>query len=305
MYEIVVIGNPLYNSISTPEFHTDGRILTGPAMNISQVITRLEIQEIVAVGAIGHDFKDKFVEDVDHLGIPEYYVVETESTGGFHISCDDGGAPTMKLLSQARPLRIRDIPEEFLNAENIVVAPSYREIDSEIIEWLSDSSDATIILDAQGMGYIAQDDGFVSVNPRQDMIHHALSYANVVKMERSLWRIITGESDPLLAAEHIVEDGADIGITMLSSMGAVIYDGNEFYIVPLDREVRRNVLGASDAFLGAFVVGMVQQRNMLDTSALASSAASFVLETSCAEFKISSHELLRKQQSILDRIVIK
>ena len=155
------------------------------------------------------------------------------------------------------------------------------------------------------MGHVAQEDGFVSVNPHQDRTHHALGFANVVKMERSLWRIITGESDPLLAAEHLVEDGADIGITMVSSMGAVIYDGNEFYIVPVDRTVRRNVLGASDAFLGAFTVGMVQEKSMTERAALASGAASLVMETSCAEFKISMEDLVRRQHIIIDRIVVK
>ncbi|MFW9918484.1 MAG: PfkB family carbohydrate kinase [Candidatus Thorarchaeota archaeon] len=305
MYEIAVIGNPLYNSVSTVEFQTEERILSGPAINISQVIAKLNVHEIVTIGAIGVDFRDRFANDIDILGIPEYYAIDSPSTGGFHISCDDGGAPTIELIGAARALKIRDIPEEFLNSEYIVIAPGYREIDSELVEWISDTSDATIILDVQGMGVRADESGVVHITPNASQITEAMGYSNIIRMERPLWRMITGETDPLLAAEYIVESGAEIGIAMVSSMGAVIYDGEEFYIVPLDRSTRRNVLGASDAFLGAFVVGMLQKKSMTERSALASSAASIVMETSCAEFVLSPEELNRRQQKISDRIVVK
>ncbi|MBN2231033.1 MAG: hypothetical protein JW779_15720, partial [Candidatus Thorarchaeota archaeon] len=124
-------------------------------------------------------------------------------------------------------------------------------------------------------------------------------------MERSLWRAVTEETDPLLAVEHLVENGADIGIAMVSSMGAVIYNGDEFYIVPLEKTNRRNILGASDAFLGAFIAGMVRQESMIDVSALASSAASIVMGTSCAEFTLDPEDMQRRQKALLERIVVK
>ncbi len=305
MYEIVVIGNPMYNSISTIEFTTEGRILSGPAINISQVIAKMNVYEMATLGAIGTDFKERFVSDLDALGIPEYYSIDSPTTGGFHISCDDGGAPTLELIASARSIRIRDFPEEFLDTKYLVIAPGYREIDSELVEWISDSSNATIVLDAQGMGIKANESGNVQVNPKENQITEAMRYSNIVRMERPIWRAITGETDPLLAAEYLVENGIEIGIAMVSSMGAVIYDGEEFYIVPLERTVRRNVLGASDAFLGAFVVGMLQEQSMADRSALASGAASIVMEANCAEFILSPDELQRRQQNIVDRIVVK
>ena len=92
---------------------------------------------------------------------------------------------------------------------------------------------------------------------------------------------------------------------MLSSMGAVIYDSQDFYIIPLDKKIRRNVLGASDAFLGAFVVGMLRDDNMISRFALASSAASIVMESTCADFNLMPDEIMTRRQTIADRITIK
>ncbi|MHA1906250.1 MAG: PfkB family carbohydrate kinase [Candidatus Thorarchaeota archaeon] len=305
MYEIVVIGNPIYNTITTPYIETDGRILSGPAVNISQTATKLGVDDIALIGSMGADYRERFPNDLERLGIPEYFAIDSPTTGGFHIHCDDDGHPTMTLIERSRELGIRDIPEEFLSAQIIVIAPAFRETELELIEWMSTSSDAELVLDTQGVGRGADDAGNIEPRTRGGLIEQLLDLVNVVKMERPLWRLITGESDPLLAAEFLVEHGADIGITMLSSMGAVVYNGNEFFIVPLEREATRNVIAASDAFLAAFSVGMTRVADMTERAALASSAASIVMEHSCAEFSLIPEEIQNRQKAIMDRIVIK
>ncbi len=305
MYDIVVIGNPLYNSVSTPEFSTEGRILSGPAMNIGRTIAELNISAMVVIGALSKEYHSRFREDINSIGIPEYYALESPTTAGFHISCDEDGAPTVRLLDSARGLKIRDIPDEFLRSSAIIIAPGYREIDSELVGWISDSSDASIILDTQGMGIKADEHGLVGVRPDGNGINESLKHAQVAKLERPIWRQVTGESDPLLAAEAVVEKGVEIAIIMLSSMGAVVYDGNEFLIAPFEKAARRNVLAFSDAFLASYVVGLVQRTAKLERTALASSAASIIMEGNCSEFSIAPEELHRRKMTLLERIVIK
>jgi sugar/nucleoside kinase (ribokinase family) len=305
MYDIVVIGNPLYNSVSTPEFTAKERILSGPAINISRTVAELGIGEMVVIGALSHEFQSRFTEDLNSIGIPEHYALESPTTGGFHINCDEDGAPTVQLLDSARSLKIRDIPDEFLRSRAIIVAPSYREIDSELVGWISDSSDALIVLDTQGMGIRADEHGLVGVRPNGNDIQDSLEHVQVAKLERPVWRQVTGESDPLLAAENIVERGVEIAIIMLSSMGAVVYDGSEFLITPFEKAARRNVLAFSDAFLASYAVGLVQRTAKLERAALASSAASIIMEGSCTEFSIAADELHRRKTTLLERIVIR
>ncbi|MCK5151177.1 MAG: carbohydrate kinase family protein [Candidatus Thorarchaeota archaeon] len=305
MYEIVVIGNPIYNIITTPYIETDGRVLSGPAANISQTAAKLGVDEIAIIGAIGDDYRERFPADLEQLGIPEYYAIESPTTGGFHIHCDDEGHPTLTLIERARDLRIRDIPEEFLSSNVLVFAPAFGEINLELVEWISTSTDAELVLDAQGLGRRADAEGNIEVYAGGEVLQQLVELVDVVKVERPLWRLLTGETDPLLAAEYLVEHGAAIGIAMLSSMGAVVFDGNEFYIVPLEKESTRNVIAASDAFLAAFVVGMTRVIDMTERAALASSAASIVMEHSCAEFALVPEEVQSRQKSIIDRIVIK
>ncbi|MDF1538076.1 MAG: PfkB family carbohydrate kinase [Candidatus Thorarchaeota archaeon] len=305
MYEIVVIGNPLYNTIAMPDIETKENLLSGPAVNISHVSAKLGIDNLAIIGAIGNDYREKMVTDLEYLGVPEYYAVESPQTGGFHIHCEDDGLPVLSLLGRARNLRILDIPEEFLDSKYIVLSPAFREIDIELIEWISNSTDAQIVLDTQGMGRDVDSQGMVFPSSNGGKLEQVLELVDVVKMERPLWRIVTDESDPLLAAEFLVEHGTDIGIAMLSSMGSVVYDGDEFYIVPMERSSTRNVIAASDAFLAAFTVGMLQAKNMAERAAFASGAASIVIEHSCAELSFAQDELDYRQQSIIDRIVIK
>jgi sugar/nucleoside kinase (ribokinase family) len=305
MYEIVVIGNPIYNLITTPFIQTKERVLSGPAVNITQTATKLGVDDIALIGSIGADYRGQFPNDLEKLGIPEYYAIDSALTGGFHIHCDDDGHPTMTLIERSSELGIRDIPEEFLSSHVLVISPSFREAELELIEWISSSSDAEIVLDTQGIGRSVDEAGNVEAHSRGGLIEEILGLVDVVKMERPLWRLVTGESDPLLAAEYLIEHGASIGIAMLSSMGAVVYDGNEFYIVPLEKETTRNVIAASDAFLAAFSVGMTRVVDMTERAALASSAASIVMEHSCAEFSLIPEEVQTRQQAIIDRIVIK
>ncbi len=305
MYEIVVIGNPIYSTIITPYNKTDGRVLSGPAVNISQTAAKLGVDDIALIGSIGANFRAQFPDNLEQLGIPEYYAIDAANTGGFHINCDADGHPTMTMIEKPNELGIRDVPDEFLQSQIIVMAPAYRETELELIEWISTSSDAELVLDTQGIGRRVDDDGNIQVSTRGGLFEQLLDIVDVVKMERPLWRLVTGESDPLLAAEFLVEHGASIGITMLSSMGAVVYDGNEFFIVPLEKQATRNVIAASDAFTAAFSVGMTRVTDMTERAALASSAASIVMEHSCAEFAISPEEIQTRQQAIIDRIVIK
>ncbi|MFW9849011.1 MAG: PfkB family carbohydrate kinase [Candidatus Thorarchaeota archaeon] len=305
MYELVVIGNPVYNSITTPYIETKNRILSGPSVNIAQTAAKLGVDNIALIGSIGADYRKQFPNDLELLGIPEYYAIESLKTGGFHIECDDDGLPKLMLIEKTPELKIRDIPDEFLQTQVLVIAPAFREIDLELVEWMSSSSDAELVLDTQGIGWRIDESGIVQVRPQGDLIERLIEHVDVVKMERPLWKLVSEETDPLLAAEFLVESGAAIGIVMLSSMGAVVYDGNEFFIVPLEKESTRNIIAASDAFLAAFSVGMVRADDMTERTALASSAASIVMENSCAEFSLNLEEIRTRQRAIIDRIVIR
>ncbi|MHA2424719.1 MAG: hypothetical protein ACXAEF_08015, partial [Candidatus Thorarchaeota archaeon] len=76
MYEIVVIGNPIYNLITTPFIQTKERLLSGPAINITQTATKLGVDDIALIGSIGADYREQFPNDLEKLGIPEYYAID-------------------------------------------------------------------------------------------------------------------------------------------------------------------------------------------------------------------------------------
>jgi sugar/nucleoside kinase (ribokinase family) len=305
MYDIIVIGNPMFNSISNPPSRTEGRIASGTAVNVFRTCVQLQINELALLGAVGDDYRQQLSETLDKWGDAEYLALAADTTGGFHIECDDDGHPTLKLIEKSRSIRIRDIPEEFLDSRIIVLGPSLDEIDAELVGWISDSTDARLILDTLGVSRKVDSTGAIQIAPDADRIQELLGLVNVAKLDRPVWQVVTGESDPLLAAEVLVDYGLDTVITMMSTNGAVVYDGEEFLVVPLPKSDRKNVLGASDSLLAGFAVEALHSQRVLDCAAFAAAMASMVLESSCLDYSFDIQEVRRRQSLLLDDIIIK
>ena len=88
MYDIVVIGNPSYNKISLPDIERKDNLLSGPAVNVSHVSSKLGITELAIIGAIGNEYREQMISDLECLEIPEYYAVESPNTTRLDLECD-------------------------------------------------------------------------------------------------------------------------------------------------------------------------------------------------------------------------
>ena len=69
MFDLVGIGNPVYDSIVTPLSKTNGRVLSGCSTNACLASKKLGLARVGLVGSVGHDYEDRFREDLTRYGI--------------------------------------------------------------------------------------------------------------------------------------------------------------------------------------------------------------------------------------------
>ena len=135
MFDMVGIGNPVYDTIITPLSRTDGRVLSGCSTNACLAAKKLGLGRIGLVGAIGHDYAEKFQVDMAKYGIEASVDLSSHETGGFHLIYDMQGDRTLDVLGIAGKISAKNIPEEFLQSRFFLVGPIMGEVDLELIKF--------------------------------------------------------------------------------------------------------------------------------------------------------------------------
>ena len=98
MYDLVAIGNPVYDEIITPHTQTSGRVLSGCSTNACLAAKRLGLRRVGLIGCLGADFKQQFQRDMDRYGIDILNAKPSENTGGFRLIYDAQGYRTLDVL---------------------------------------------------------------------------------------------------------------------------------------------------------------------------------------------------------------
>src|SRR5512147_2983570 len=69
MFDLVCIGNPVYDEIITPHIRTEGRVLSGCSTNACLAARKLGVSKVGFVGCIGRDRETDFRQSMDKYGI--------------------------------------------------------------------------------------------------------------------------------------------------------------------------------------------------------------------------------------------
>jgi len=301
MYDLVVIGSPSFDRLVKPR-SANGRQLSGPAVYAARSAAQLGIENMAIVGPISSQYLDQFILTLDRLGIPEYYPISSPDTGGFELEYNGGTEPDyISVIGVPKEIGIRDIPDEFLSTRIIILSPLLQEIGAELVEWICNSSDATILLDPQ-LRAISIEKKIVIASELQ-VIEKTRSFLDFIKPNELEAALITGEKDMFLAAELLVESLAEQCIITLGERGSLIYDGNEFTIVPTYQTQPRDTLGAGAAFLAGFAQGLLEERTIANCGALGSAVASKKIERTGLEFNLIRSEVEQRALEISSDLV--
>jgi sugar/nucleoside kinase (ribokinase family) len=296
MYDIVVIGNPAY-------YENDSVVLASGAVYAAVTAAKLGMENVALVGAVGNELRSKATRVLDKHDI-EFFLTESDETSRFQVALDLEGSKFANLIGTKNEMRIRDFPDEFLRAKMILLSPVLREIHAEFIEWLHDSSDSILLLDPR-FRRICDDNRFRLMGNHR-LAEEILDLIDVVKPNRLESKILTGEDDPFLAVEMLVESGSDLGIVTLSDEGSIVFDGKDFYRIPAYKINTGNGIGAGDSYLSAFAAKMLEDNPIAECGAFASAVASIVVESSGgADFRLDDEVIQQRTQQLLEEITIR
>ena len=115
IFDLVGIGNPVYDIIVTPSVKTDGRVLSGCSTNACLAAKRLGLNHVGLVGRIGRDFGDRFLHDMMQYEIEADLNPLEGETGGFSLIYDAHGDRTLDVLGVAEKITAKNFPDEYLN----------------------------------------------------------------------------------------------------------------------------------------------------------------------------------------------
>jgi sugar/nucleoside kinase (ribokinase family) len=299
MYDLVVIGSPSYDRITYNSVKRTERALSGPAITASLTTSQLGSDNMVLVGPISSDFETQLVSEYNQLGIPEYFAVKSPETGGFEIDCEDDKDPIITgIVGVPKSIGIRDIPDEFLSSKFIALCPLLQEINAELVEWLCNSSDAQILLDPQLR--TVDDDRKLTVISDLKVASKTRSFIDYIIPSEHEAFLITGESDPFVAAEIIVDSIADNCVIALDSRGSLLFDGNKFSIIPSQSVEICDLTDASSAFLGGFAFGLLNDYIPSSSAALGTAVVTFMPPKgrNRTDFHLNPSEVLERANTI-------
>lgn len=289
MYDLVVIGNPtIYN----------GR-LTGPSIYSAATAAKIGFEQLAIVSSLGPKLTDKFIQGIETLGIPEYFIIEANGTGAREIR-----NPTLdkelSVLGIPDKITIQSIPDEFLNTQIILLSPSLQEINAEFVEWICNSTDAQVFLDPQLRKLNSENR--LEVIREFSVTEKTQSYLDVIKPNLLEAELITGESDPFLAAELIVEWASETCIITLGEQGSLVYDGNDFSIIPPYRTEEVDSVGAGAVYLAAFASQSIAGNSLIDSGVYATSVSSLKVEHQGLDFLLDEIEIRRRSDVIANSV---
>ncbi len=303
MYRAVVVGNPAYRKVSYESNKEMQAIPAGPAIHTSQVIAKLGVHECAFIGCSPIGMREQLFADLDSCGIEERHLVECKETNEFTFNVAQDRARTSELTGLGNPIRIRDFPEEFLRTDCIILSPLFQEVDLEIVEWIASSSDARILWNPQL--YSVLPDRGLAAHVDTRTIRCILGLVDMVQPNRTEAFLMTNYKDPYVAAETLVEWGSPLAAVTLDSDGSIIYDGEDFYVVPAYQTPITEPYGAGDAFMAAFALRLLDGGNLLQCGAFGTAAASFMIERTGCNPEMTYAQVKKRSELVYPKISIR
>ena len=279
MYDLVAIGNPVYDEITTPHTSTVGRVLSGCSTNACLAATRLGVDRVALLGRIGTDYRQRFITEMMRYGVEVPPVPVSKQTGGFSLVYDRQGNRTLEVLGLADPIEPSAIPEECLRSKAILFGPILHEVDLALVVYVKNNSNAALFLDPQGLTRTLGSTGKIqhASNPSVNAIIQNISCVKPNEVEAV---VLTGFRSPETSARRLVELGANVGIVTLAERGSVVYDGHALYRIPAFRTFAKDPTGAGDVYIGAFITQSIRGYGIRDSALFASAAASLKVDSS-------------------------
>jgi sugar/nucleoside kinase (ribokinase family) len=303
MFDLVGVGNPVYDSIITPLSKTKGRVLSGCSTNACLAAKKLGLTKVGLVGCIGREYATRFRRDMDAFGIETEVNTSNGVTGGFHLVYDEKGDRTLDVLGVAGKITPDAFPREFLESRVIIIGPILGEVNGNLITYLRSSTSSKLFLDPQGLLRTIGSDKRITHQCDLEEFLQIAKQVDFVKPNESECQTITGEKDPVLGIRRLREMGVKVPIVTLAERGSLLLSGEKLHKVPPYPTKAVDPTGAGDVYAGSFITSYERTSNLLESSLYASAAASIMVEQVGPGFSLTQSDVQKRVEVIRDRVV--
>jgi len=304
-FDLVGIGNPVYDVIVTPSSRTAGRVLSGCSTNACLAAKKLGVRKVGLVGCIGKDFSQQFSRDMREHNIEARMDVSGLTTGGFHLIYDRNGNRTLDVLGVAGRINEDNFPKEFLDVAFFLIGPILGEVDLGLIQFLRSASSAKIFLDPQGLVRKIGDDGRIVHSCDREEIRKIIEIVDFVKPNEQEIETITGEKDPVIGLERLRSMGSAVPIVTLAERGSLLLDGNRLLRVPPFATTHAiDPTGAGDVYGGSFITEYTRTGKLSEAALFASAAASLMVEQVGPDFRLATKDVQERKEAIRSRLTV-
>jgi sugar/nucleoside kinase (ribokinase family) len=298
MFDLVGVGNPVYDTIVTPFSRTKGRVLSGCSTNACLAAKRLGLRKVGLVGCIGPDYEAKFKAEMNDFGIQVITDSTGKGTGGFSLIYDANGDRTLDVLGVAGRITAKSIPEEFLQTRFMLIGPILGEVDKGLIEFLRSSTSSKLFLDPQGLIRTIGHDNRIIHNCDKDQFEKIARQVDFIKPNEPESITITGATDPALALNRLSAMSSAVPIITLAERGSVLLQDGKLLRTPPYRTKAVDPTGAGDVYAGSFITCYSRGGNLVEASMYACAAASIKIEQIGPGFQLSDKSVLERVRTI-------
>jgi sugar/nucleoside kinase (ribokinase family) len=297
---ITAVGNPVYDYIKTRKTQAKGRILSGCSTNAALALAKMG-EQVRLVGAVGDDYKEKFIHDLSRLGI-EYEIIPSRQTGGFSlIYYDDYGRRTLDLLGRADNIGRID-PLLYDDSKAVLIGPILGEVSFDTIREIRQNFSGLFFCDPQGLLRGADDSGRI-YHEKVAGIEDIIGQFDIVKPNELEGEILTGidcREDPYEAARIIKAWGPRVVIVTLAELGSLIYNGQEFIdIAPYEVELV-DATGSGDVYMAGFTFEYLKTGgNLRLAGCFGSATSSIMIEHVGPDFPMNEQTIRLRQEKLL------
>jgi sugar/nucleoside kinase (ribokinase family) len=287
---IAVVGHVAIDRIITRG--GERRQLGGPPTYVS-LITDLLGVSLRAATKVGGDFPDVYASELAARGLDvRGSVVPSAETTRFVLDYTgtERGLGYESLCAPIEPGDVEGLPDA------AILAPIVQEIPVETLHALGSR---VLALDPQGFVRRLEPGGSISLRPwRNPALLRRLS---VFKASERELRLVAGAGG-WEGLGRLAGIGVAVAVETRGAEGARILSGGEKLVVPAHVGESVDSTGAGDAWIAGFFAEYVSGEDLEWCGAVASAAASAVVETVGPSIKIGKGELLERAEKIRDGI---
>lgn len=298
--KILALGNPVYDTIVTPEVRNYQRVLSGCSTNACLAVTKLG-ESAKLIGTVGQDYRMKLKKDLIEKGI-DSCLFPSEQTGGFHLIYDEKGNRELSILGVANEIP-QDIEGCYDDVDFILLGPILGEITYSLVKNLDRNKNIPMLLDPQGL--LRKSVGNTVIHEKTKAFNEIARLCSIVKANERETKVVTGiepRSDPIAAVKSLRNCGCNIAIVTLADAGSIIYDGERFYEISPYTTKAIDPTGAGDTYAGAFMVKYLEgYKSLTEVGCFASAVASIMVENSGPDFPLSREQANARMNILLSQ----